>query len=246
MPVKSIAVALLVPPISLGLFALAGLLIQRRHRRLGHFATWSGLLVLLLLAIPAVGSSLLVALEQDLPLKAPDDAPPQAIVILGGDSQRGPGDKPTWLVGALSLERVRAGAMLHRRTGLPILVSGGALHAGEPPVAELMADSLISDFQVPVQWIEPVSRDSWEDAHFSADILHKQGLRSVYVVTQAWHMRRALMAFASAGIIGVAAPTQLDAVRASFVDDFVPTAGGWQASYFAFHEWIGCAWYALR
>ena len=30
------------------------------------------------------------------------------------------------------------------------------------------------------------------------------------------------------------------------VDDFFPRVSAWQRSYFAFHEWIGCAWYALR
>jgi len=27
---------------------------------------------------------------------------------------------------------------------------------------------------------------------------------------------------------------------------FVPNVGGWLASFYAVHEWVGCAWYALR
>ena len=27
---------------------------------------------------------------------------------------------------------------------------------------------------------------------------------------------------------------------------FVPRASAWERSYFALHEWIGCAWYALK
>ena len=104
---------------------------------------------------------------------------------------------------------MRAGALLHRRTGLPILVTGGTLRTSEPPVAALMADSLVHDFQVPARWVERESRDTWENARLSAAILHEQGITSVYVVTQAWHMRRAIVAFADTGITVTAAPTLL-------------------------------------
>jgi uncharacterized SAM-binding protein YcdF (DUF218 family) len=44
----------------------------------------------------------------------------------------------------------------------------------------LMADSLVHDFQVPAQWVERESRDTWENARLSAAILHQQGITSVY------------------------------------------------------------------
>ena len=62
-----------------------------------------------------------------------------------------------------------------------------------------MADSLRDDFQVPVSWVEDASDDTWENAAFSAEILKKRGIHSVYVVTQGWHMRRAMLAFRHAG-----------------------------------------------
>ena len=205
---KTAAIALLVPPVSLVFVALIGLLIERRHRPIGRFLAWFGVLGLLVLALPAVSGLLLTSLERNLPLTPPPDQPPQAIVVLGGDVQRGGGSTPLAHLGPLSLERVRAGALLHRRTGLPILVSGGTLRTSEPPVAVLMADSLVHDFQVPAQWVERESRDTWENARLSAAILHQQGITSVYVVTQAWHMRRAIVAFADTGITVTAAPTQ--------------------------------------
>ena len=111
----------------------------------------------------------------------------------------------------------------------------------------MMADSLVHDFQVPVQWIERESRDTWENAHLSAAILREQGIKSVYVVTQAWHMRRAIVAFADTGITVTAAPTSARSrCRHAVRDDFVPEVGGWRQSYFALHEWIGLVWYSLR
>lgn len=243
---RTVATALLVPPISLLLFALLGALIDRRNRPTGRFLTCVGLVGLLILAMPIVGGSLMIALERNLPLSPPSDSPPQAIVILGGDVVRGGIQTAVLDLGPISLERVQSGAALSRRTGLPILVSGGSLRKGDAPAAALMADSLVNDFQVPVRWIEANSRDTWENAQMSTIILREQGIRSIYVVTQAWHMRRAILAFAAAGITATAAPPRLDRLLTPLVENFVPNVAGWQESYYALHEWIGCAYYALR
>jgi uncharacterized SAM-binding protein YcdF (DUF218 family) len=243
---RAVATALLVPPISLLLVALAGPLIYRRSSRIGCFLTWAGLLGLLALAMPVVGGLLIIALERDLPLTPTLGQPPEAIVVLGGDVVRGGIGTVVMNLGPISLERVQTGAALSRRTGLPLLVSGGSARKGEPAVAALMADSLVNDFQMPVRWIEADSLDTWENAHMSAVILHAQGIRSIYVVTQAWHMRRAIMAFAAVGITATAAPPRLDRLLTPLAANFVPDVASWQESYYALHEWIGCAYYALR
>jgi uncharacterized SAM-binding protein YcdF (DUF218 family) len=243
---KAVAVGLLVPPIALLLAALVGAFIAGRRGRIGRGLLWFGLAGLFVLALPVSGAALMVALERNLPTPTPPQQPPQAIVILGGDVARSGGESIVVDVGPISLERLRTGAALARRTGLPILVTGGSLRANETPVAEVMADSLAQDFQVPARWIEPGSRDTWENAQMSAAILREQGIRSVYVVTQAWHMRRAIMAFAAARIGATPAYPRLDQLQRPWASNFVPDVVGWQESYIALHEWIGCAWYALR
>lgn len=243
---KSAAEALLLPPVSLLLLALAGLLIEQRYRQLGRCMAWVGLVSVLVLAMPVVGGSLLIALERDLPLTPPAAAPPQAIVILGGELQRSGTTIVVLHPGPLSFDRLRAGAILYRLTHLPILITGGRRRPGEPSIAAVMADSMEHDFQVPVQWIEGSARDTWENAQFSAAILHQHNISSVYMVTQAWHMRRALIAFAHTGITVTAVPTRLDRLATPLVMGFVPVVGGWRDSFYAMHEWIGCAWYELR
>jgi uncharacterized SAM-binding protein YcdF (DUF218 family) len=109
-----------------------------------------------------------------------------------------------------------------------------------------MADSMEREFQVPVQWQETRSLDTWENAHLSATILREHGIHSVYVVTQAWHMRRAILAFADTGIRVTAAPTRIDRMQSSLVADLVPVPNAWTTSYYAIHEFVGCAYYALR
>lgn len=242
---KFILVSLLVPPFGFATLALAGLVLSRSWPRLGYNMLATSLICLIALGTPLVANSMLVALEHDMPRTPLGGAQPGAIVVLGAEVRRTTDDPPI-VIGSLSLERLRTAAALQRQTGLPLLVSGGAMRDGVPPVGEIMAESLIADFRVPVQWRETKSLDTWQNAAFSADILRAQGITSIYLVTHAWHMRRALQAFQRTGLTVVAAPTPVDLPVGPAVDDFIPRVSGWQTSYFALHEWIGYAWYAIR
>lgn len=241
---KSVLEFLILPPVNLVLAIVVGLLVLRTRPCLGRWIIGASTALLLLLGMPAVGYGLLIGLEQGLPMTPPPGDPPAAIVILGADVRliREP---PGISVGPLALQRLRAGAALYRKTHLPILISGGVIGSDEPPVSLLMAHSLEQDFHVPVRWIEDRSRDTWENASDSAAILRRAGIRSIYLVTHAWHERRALIAFRHTGLIVTAAPTKLDRYPPFGLGDFVPTAKVWLYSYFAVHEWVGCIWYEL-
>jgi uncharacterized SAM-binding protein YcdF (DUF218 family) len=110
----------------------------------------------------------------------------------------------------------------------------------------VMAAALQDDFRTPVRWTEAKSLDTWQNARFSADILRAEGITSVYVVTNPWHMHRAMLAFRDTGLTATAFPTPLDDSSKLDAYDFLPRASGWQNAYFAIHEWIGYAWYSIR
>jgi uncharacterized SAM-binding protein YcdF (DUF218 family) len=203
-------------------------------------------IVLIVVGMPVVSANLLLALETGLPTTPPADHPPQAIVILSAEVIRAHQETLGFRPGLLTLDRLRTGAALQRRTGLPILVSGGSGQPGTPAFAAVMAQSLKDDFQTPACWVEAKSIDTWENARLTADILRAQGITSIYLVTHSWHMRRALVAFQGTGLTVTAAPTSLDDPLAPDLSDFLPRASGWQAGYYAMHEWIGYAWYKLR
>lgn len=129
-----------------------------------------------------------------------------AIVVLGSGRERGDlawgTDQPT----GIGLERQRYAARLAKASGLPVLTTGG-LHYGTPPSeAQLMADSMQADFGVAVRWKEERSRTTWENAQMSAEMLLPEGIKRVVVVTQAWHMSRAVWSFEQAGFEVIPAP----------------------------------------
>jgi uncharacterized SAM-binding protein YcdF (DUF218 family) len=245
MSLASLPTLLIVPPLNCLVVACAGAVLHRR--RLGRILLAVGLGGLVLFSLPLVSGTLIASLEGGLPTQLDDADPPEAIVILAGNSQGVVGPKgPGYTVGWLTLEREREGAALSRATGLPILLSGGPLANYEPTLSSMMAVSLHDDFGLAPQWLEQRSQDTWENAADSAVILREAHIHSVYVVTHAWHMRRALIAFRAAGLRAVAAPVLTDPQPKLEWRSLIPRVPAWEQSYFALHEWIGCAWYWLR
>jgi len=228
---------LALPPANLALLAAVGLVLQR------GVLIAIGVAGLLVLSLPLVADAMLAALDVDPPLRG---GPPAAIVVLAAETERDAAPPHPTIPGPLTLERLRAGVALARRTGLPLLVSGGRVEPKADPAALAMAHCLQADFQLPARWVEPDSATTWQNAADSAAILAPLGIHSVYLVTHGWHMRRALLAFAAANLQATPAPVRHDPWPDFRLGDFLPQAGAWQRSYYAVHEWIGCALYALR
>lgn len=241
MNIRMLLTDLAIPPASLIYIAVIGLALARNRRqaRIGLGLSAAALLGVLVLGVPITGRALLASLEDGLPIAPPPDAPPQAIVILSAEVDRTPdGLEP----GPLTLQRLLAGARLAQRTHLPILVSGGALKPGETPVAAVMARTLEHDFHIQVRWTEARSQTTWENAADSAAVLLPEGVRSVYLVTHAWHERRSVLAFRHFGLTPTVAPVPPELVGGGWV----PAIAGWSRSYYALHEWAGLLVYSLR
>jgi uncharacterized SAM-binding protein YcdF (DUF218 family) len=243
---RFILVSLVMPPTGFVTLIIIALLLRGRLYRFGRVLIWLAVGGLLLTSLPVVAYSMLVALETGLPTTPPADHPPQAIVVLGGEVARARHEPLGTRPGLMTLDRLRTAAALQRRTGLPILVTGGIVARDAAPVGLTMEQSLRDDFRTPARWVEARSFDTWENARFSADILRPEGITSVYVVTHAWHMRRALLAFEGTGLTVTAAPTPPDEVPHLDLLAWLPQASAWQRSYYALHEWIGLLWYRLR
>lgn len=127
---------------------------------------------------------------------APPYPPADAIVVLGAGRYLQAPEYRGDTAAAGTLERVRYAAWLHRETGRPILVSGGRPGGlGIRSEAEIMREILEEEFQVPVRWMEALSEDTLQNAAFSVELLKRDDIGRIYLVTHDFHMARAAEAF---------------------------------------------------
>jgi uncharacterized SAM-binding protein YcdF (DUF218 family) len=246
-PVKDIAMRRIVadPVVLVLLLLLAGLELTLLRRRFGSALLISGVAVLYLLATPLVSARLLRLAEAPSEVSALARAP-QAIVILSAGAYRRAREYEGDTVDALTLERIRHGARLHRRTGLPILVTGGRPRDFARSIAESMQQALVEDFGVPVRWVEGQARTTHENAERSAALLRAEGIDTIYLVTHAVHMRRAQEAFERAGLTVVPAATVFSSSDPGIsLRELVPRTTTLVRSSYALHELIGRLWYRL-
>jgi len=239
---------LILPPANLFLLIAVGLVMSRRWPRTGRTVAASALLLMFLLSSTG-GARLLVApLERmTAPLLAPERAGAQAIVVLSsGRLQRAPEYGGRDIPDYIALARLRYAAHLQRRTGLPVLVSGGLGNEGSASLADGMAAALREDFGVPVKWLEARSRDTGENAAYSAALLRADGVKRILLVTDAMHMPRSRAAFERAGLEVVSAPTVFFSRQQQPLSAWVPSTEGMRRSSYALYELIGMAWYKVR
>lgn len=234
---KKLLTTLVLPPIGPILVALFGLWLARRHPRLGRGVALAALLGLLILASPPVANALIRSIETRPPIAAPDLARAQAIVILGGGAYAAP-EYGTDTVTRWSLERVRYGVYLQKRSGLPILVTGGAPYGGRPE-GEAMKEVIERDFGGTVHWTENASRDTAENAAYSAPVLKAAGITRIALVSHASHLPRAVELFAWQGLEVYPAPTGFSTPSPSWVAQLLPSGGALEISNTALHEWLG-------
>jgi uncharacterized SAM-binding protein YcdF (DUF218 family) len=205
-----------------------------------------------LLSSPIVAKLLMEELEIYPPISRSDLAaasrgPNTAIVILAAGRRTYAPEYGRETLDALSLERVRYGALIAKRTGLPVLVSGGLGEPGQPALADLMAVVLRDDYGVKVKWRERQSENTAENAIFSSRILKNEHVARILLVTHAWHMRRSRAAFLANGLSVIPAPTAFYRPRFNdFWEAAVPSFAALRMSGYAVHEIVGQWWYALR
>lgn len=246
--ITNIVSALLLPPLVFILPSIAGFMLCKRRPRFGAVLCIAPLLALLLFST-GIGAKWLAASIEDLatPLSSAQGSGAQAIVILGGGRSRnapeyGGRDIPRSAV----LARLRYGAKLHRETGLPILVTGGAPEGASESEAALMARALRDDFAITVKWQEHASNNTAENARLSVQQLKSAGVQRVLLVTDAMHMARSVAIFTQFDVRVVPAPTIFYSREPISPIDFMPKAHWLEVTAYAMHEWIGIAWYSLR
>lgn len=234
---------MVLPPFLQLLMLLAALLIWRRRPRLARWLTGLAIVSLWLLSTPFLANSLLESLETRHDFLTPDqvgETDAQAIVILAAGVVTNAHEFGHPMTSNHTLMRLRYGAYLHQRTGLPILVSGGSVFGdADETLADIMARELETLYQVPVRWRERDSRTTHENAYYSAELLNEAGLDRILLVTEAYHMPRSVHAFENLGLNVTPAPTTSYGMPDTGILAFAPSALALNGSSMALHEYLG-------
>lgn len=240
--------SLLTYPLTQALLLSLMALLLGRFRRLA--ATLLGLAVVwLYLASTAIFADFLMAsLEDHYRPKALSVMPAAgAIVVLGGATR---GDTHFSSMGDLnqSADRLTHAVSLYKAGKAPrVLLSGGAA-AGNRAEAEIMREHL-ELMGVPRQalLLERESRDTHDNAVYSAILLKGKGVKRILLVTSAFHMRRAVPLFERQGLEVIPAPTDFQRVVGhAAVPRWLPSADDLVRTTTALREYVGYLVYRYR
>ncbi len=245
---QRVAELFILPPGINLLMLIGGLFLLRRT--LGRWLILLATLSLFVFSLPAFANLLFTVLE---PYPALDPADLQisdadAIVVLCAGQHA---DQPEYagrsIVSSFTLARLRYAAWLRKRTGLPLIVSGGKVTNEPTTLAALAARALRLQFQVDPVIQETRSRTTRENARFSAKLLKQNGWSRIYLVSHAWHLPRAVAEFEKQGIEVIPAPTAFSHSNkpANRLSDWLPNAKSLLKSYYGLHELIGGLWYRI-
>lgn len=236
---KKIVSALILPPTSLILLAFVGLWVSRKHPKSGRTLATLSLTILLILSLPVIGNALLQSLETAPPINETQLKEVQAIVILGGGTNsQAPEFGHEDTVNRWTLQRLRYGAYLQQLTGKPILVTGGAPFGGRAE-ANAMAETLQRDLHAKDIWTEDQSKDTSGNAVYSAAILKQHGIERIAIISQAWHLPRAIKLFEQQGLLVFPAPTGYTHEDNEPITRWLPKASALDKSSIALKEYLG-------
>ncbi len=248
---KPVLGTLLLPPVPFLVLVLAGARLMFRRRALAWLLVLLGCVGIYLSCTMAIGVLLTEGMLHPPPalgtaqLADLKRAPRTAIMVLGGGRRSLAPEYGISTLKPRSVERLRYGIWLGRETGLPVGFSGGIGYGAGPGATEAAIAARIAEreFGRPLRWTETDARDTRENAFKTVALLEPQGINQIVVVTEQYHMRRAMRNFARATegrqIKLIAAPMALPASGRLQAVDWLPSTVGFDATSQALHEALG-------
>jgi len=243
--ISKIITILILPPGGPIIIMLLGLILLRRFRKIGVILIVFALLVFTSSSLPVVSKAIRPDFNESTAARSAEMAAAEAIVVLGAGLYVNAPEYGEDTLSGSALERVRYGAYLHRRTGKPLLVTGGRPKNTKLSEAEAMRRTLEQEFGVPVQWSEERSLNTRDNANYSFLTLQAEEINKIILVTHASHMPRAVAEFERVGFDVTPAPTKIRAAPSFSYFDLLPSAAAMNSTARNLHEWLGRAWYHI-
>ena len=220
------------------LLLLISLVISRRRPRLSFGISLTSLLLLAFFSSPMVARKLLMNIQEYTPIQISEhtDTDGSAIVILGGGRYSAApeyGKRDT--ISTLTLERLRYGANLAQESKLPIVLSGGRRNSNATSEAVIMNQIMVTVFNINPHYLEVNGANTHQQAIEVRKLLAKQSINKIYLVTHAWHMKRAVAEFSLQGFDVIPAPMGFAATSIP-ENRYLPSAAALASSSKALHE----------
>lgn len=227
---------------TLALGALALLLASRQHKRGSWLLALLAWLWLGGWSLPVTSHYVRGWLESPYPAVEPGQLPQaQAIVLLGGGI-RPPEQGQTLPDLNSASDRVWHAARLFHAGKAPLLVLSGGSDPAVSSTSEAQAmGGLMNDLGVPdtALLLEEHSRNTRQNAQFTADLLRQRGVSHILLVTSALHMPRAVPLFEAQGFTVIPAATDHEARHHFSCVDWLPDASALDGSARAVKELVG-------
>jgi uncharacterized SAM-binding protein YcdF (DUF218 family) len=241
---------MLASPINLLLFgALVGVLLCfGRQVRFGRVLALASILILGAAALSPIGVIIIAPLEDRFPSPPADLPPPAGIIVLGGALDDIASAAREQTIFDEDGERLTEAVILAKRypQARVVYTGGSASFTGATSTEALQARKFMAQMGVSPErvTIEDKSRNTDENARFTAAIVHPQPSQRWLIVTSAFHMPRAMGVFEKAGFHPIAYPVGFHTLGG----EGDPRVGFDPAKNLpifqtALHEWIGLAAY---
>lgn len=240
------------------IFLIAALLLRRSPR-------WQQICVLASLGILLIASNSWVAVSLTRSLEwqyLPSEAYPQTdvIVVLGGSTGSAIHPRQIVDIGGAGDRMVYAAYLYHQGVAPNILLTGGYIswmNEREAPANDMA--EILEMLGVPEDalWYETDSRNTYENALYTRQVLEEKGIERIILVTSAMHMSRAIRLFEKQGFDVFPAPTDYNVTQADWdrlwelnlttqLFNLLPSVGNLSDTTAALKEYFGIVIYGLR
>ena len=220
---------LFLPPGVFIIVLLIAFFVCRRLRLLFLFSA----IVLYLLCITPTKDLLISQLES---VKI-DNGSAEAVVVLGG------GVYPEGYFKARpeAFERIVYGLLLSKRHNIPFVFSGGGVKYNESKLVKLdvrrLCKNLVCGFKT---YFEDKSLNTYQNGYYTSALFKMRGLaKNIYLVTTAYHMKRAVLIFKHFGFEVHPRPIGFFYEGKYIFWDFLPHMDNFYESYKVIHEFFG-------
>jgi len=188
---------------------------------------------LFLISIKPVSNILISPLEN---FSRSENITPKAVVVLGG------GINPYGVFKAApeAFKRETYGMILAKKNSLPMILTGGG-KLNEAMLAKNDIRLFEKNCKCKIVYIpESKALNTYQNAKFTAALFKRLNIKKeIYLVTSAYHMKRAYLLFKKFGFKIITKPVDFKAGPVVSWRDFIPSEGSFHISYKAFHEYVG-------